>query len=130
MILRKSLIGIIESMGLLLHFFSQKSRISVYFLILFFLFSCSEKYIHKPTDVEIHFRVDRNMFPLSWCNDEIHPHAESLSKGLRIETMDILKEAFDKYPVNVLKQNLRKIYILNELSFYGINYGGTNTYNV
>lgn len=117
-------------MNFLLHLFLQKSGISVYFLLLFFLFSCSEKYIHKPTGIEIHFRVDRNMFPLSWCNDEIHPHAQSLSKGLRTETMDILKDAFNKYPVSVLSQNLKKIYILNELSFYGINYGGTNTHNV
>ncbi len=105
-------------------------RNSVYLLLIFFLFSCNEKYIHKPTGVAVHFRVDRNMFPFSWRTGEIHPYAKSLPKGLRYEALDIINDAFRKYPVPVLQQNLKKIYVLNELSFYGINYGGTNTHNV
>ena len=103
----------------------RRNRFFLIFLILFV--ACGEKYIHKSTKVEVHFSVDRNMFPYSWRNHEIDPHARSLPLSLRHEAMDIIQEAFDKYPVHVIRENLKKIYVLNELKFYGVNYGGTNT---
>ena len=102
-------------------------RNSIYFLFFLFFISCGEKYIHKPTRVEVHFKVEQNMFPGHWRTEEIKPYAKSLSRSLRFEAMDIIQEAFDKYPLPVIQKSLKKIYVLDDLRFYGLNYGGTSS---
>jgi hypothetical protein len=102
------------------------TRSSIFFFIFLLFASCGDKHIHQATGVEVHFRIDMKMFPLYWLNDEIKPHAESLPIMYRYSATNIIKTAFGKYPITLLHKNLRKVYVLRELNFYGVNYGGTN----
>jgi len=105
-------------------------RNSIYILFLFLIVSCENFYNHQKTGIEVCFKVNHNMFPASWLNSEIHPHAKSLPVIIRPEAKKIILNAFHKYPKSILYKNLEKVYLLKELKFYGVEYGGTNTHNV
>ena len=106
-----------------------KTRSSIFIFLLLLFVSCGDKHVHEATGIEVHFRVDMRMFPLYWLNDEVKPHAESLPIIYRYKAMGIIRNALDKYPKTILRENLRKVYVLKELNFYGVNYGGTNSLN-
>lgn len=106
----------------------RKSNIVLLFL--FFLVSCGDNYLQKQTGIKVCFKTDKLMFPLSWLNNEIKPHAKSLPLNLRPEAKRMIIKAFEKYPKEILYKNLEKVYILEELNFYGVDYGGTNTNDI
>lgn len=71
------------------------------------------------------------MFPESWRGGEINGYAESLKESEYKRSKRIIIKALDKYPPEVLQNNLFDVYILNDLEFYNTKYGGTNSnYNV
>ena len=72
------------------------------------------------------FTADGNIFPSSWYGSGIDAKAESLSAGEIERSKRIIITALDKYPTQLLKNNLKSVYVLKSMSFYGVNYGGTN----
>jgi hypothetical protein len=73
------------------------------------------------------FIADGNIFPSSWYGSGIDAKAESLSAGEVERSKSIMITALDKYPTLLLKNNLKNVYVLKSMSFYGVNYGGTNS---
>lgn len=71
-----------------------------------------------------------DMFPKDWMVDESHPKTENLRLEEYTRTKSILNHALNKYPVSLLKINLKKIYVLSYLEFYDMEYGGTYYDNV
>lgn len=69
------------------------------------------------------------MFPYSWYSGDINGKAVSLDSSEILRSTEIVKKALLKYPVEVIKKNLDKIYIMKSLEFFGVIYGGTNTKN-
>lgn len=69
---------------------------------------------------------ENHIFPDSWYKDEINPKGESLKPEEIERSMEIVIRALKKYPEVILENNLKKIYVLNYLEFYGVPYGGTN----
>jgi hypothetical protein len=67
------------------------------------------------------------MFPASWKRGEVRAFAESLDLTEVERSRDILRRAMDKYPDAVLQSNLRRVFVLGRLTFYGLPYGGTNS---
>lgn len=103
-----------------------------FFLLLIlhaWLATAQSSYIHKNSGVFISFVTDDEMFPESWRGGEINGHATSMNVSEYKRTKKIIHKALSKYPPNVLL-NLKKIYFLNSLDFYGVNYGGTNSTDV
>jgi len=80
--------------------------------------------------IVILFDTEPQMFPPSWYSAQVSAHAVSLQDNYRKEAKDILNKAIEKYPEEVLFHNLRKVYILESLHFFGVPYGGTNTKNI
>ena len=93
-------------------------------------FSYSQPHFYHPNSgVKISFGLNDNMFPKSWTEGDINGQAKALSPKEYKRSKRIIIEALDKYPVEILKQNLSEVYILNSLMFYNQVYGGTNSNN-
>lgn len=97
--------------------------------VIFFLFiSCGyfqSSYVHYPSGVTVSFVAEPNMFPEDWMGDESNPKTENLSPYQYLRTKHIINNALSKYPVSLLQINLKKIFVLSHLEFYGMEYGGT-----
>lgn len=104
-----------------------------YRLLLLFLFlqpnvfSQSRSYTDSLTGIVFIFNTESNMFPSSWNHGKIKGKAVSLDTAEFDRTIKVLKTALRKYPAQLLEKTLEKIYVMNSLNFYGVNYGGTNT---
>lgn len=71
--------------------------------------------------------VDSDMFPSSWTSGDINATAASLEPAEAPRSLEIIRKAMERYPADLLKRNLRRVYITSRLSFYGLPYGGTNS---
>ncbi len=86
--------------------------------------------VDKRTGVSISFSADGDIFPSSWTNAIINAKGKSLSESEFARSEKIVLQALSKYPVDVIKNNLKTIYILNSLEFYRQPYGGTSSNNI
>ncbi len=77
--------------------------------------------------VKIIFVVEPKMFPSSWYDSPIDGQAESLHPDEYDRSMEIVKKAMSKYPEGFLEKHIETIYVVDQLSFYGVGYGGTNS---
>ena len=73
------------------------------------------------------YTADEDTFPAEWYSAEINAKAESLSEGEIERSERIILIALNKYPLEVLKDNLKGVYILKSMNFFGADYGGTNS---
>jgi len=74
---------------------------------------------------EIIFTAEKDIFPDEWYDPEIYAKAESLSEGEIERSKNIIMATLDKYPIGVLKDNLKSVYVLKSMNFFGVDYGGT-----
>lgn len=77
--------------------------------------------------VPVATQVKKGMFPSSWTVREISASASSLPPEEVPRSLTALDRAMDKYPVSLLQRNLKRVYVLSRLAFYGVPYGGTNS---
>ncbi len=80
----------------------------------------------KP-DIPIRTAVEDDMFPESWRGGDAKASAESLPAFEKARSIRLVEMAFTKYPKEVLQPNLKRVYILRTMSFFGMTYGGTNS---
>jgi hypothetical protein len=106
-------------------------RIPVYILLVLILsVNASRAYTDARTGIAIEFVEEENMFPESWYEGEINGKAESLDPSEYTRTQSILDKALKKYPITFLQNNLKKIYVMKAVKFFGQVYGGTNSNDV
>lgn len=86
--------------------------------------------LRVETPVPILTRIDTEMFPESWVAGPARANAISLPDHEKSRSQRIVIFALGKYPEEVLKKNLRKVYVVESLEFYGLAYGGTNSNDV
>jgi hypothetical protein len=104
-----------------------------FFLILLLFFytldhlSGQSDFIDERTGTEIHFTVSENIFPDYWNSWKINARAVELSPTEYSRVQKIITRALVKYPVHVVKENLKRIYVFNNLNFYSLPYGGTSS---
>ena len=67
------------------------------------------------------------MFPNSWYESPIDGNAKSLHPDRYEHSFSIINKAMSKYPKGFLENYIKKVYVLDELNFYGVSYGGTNS---
>lgn len=89
-----------------------------------------EKIIDERTGTEIIFSSAGKIFPESWYSEKIHARGVSLDPDEYSRSGKIVKQALLKYPINVIKKNLKKIYVLKDIDFYGQSFGGTNSTDI
>src|ERR1700741_38275 len=104
-------------------------------LLLFFLFVVpwsvfSQSVTDPRTGIAIVFTEEENMFPASWYGDEISGKGLSLDTAEYARSEKMILKALSKYPVKVITNNLKKIYVLHSIQFYAQTFGGTNSNDV
>jgi hypothetical protein len=77
--------------------------------------------------VPVYTAARPGMFPAAWNQREISPIASSLEPEEVTRSFNIIDRAMEKYPDSLLKRNLKRVYVVRRLSFYGVPYGGTNS---
>src|SRR5688572_1487339 len=90
------------------------------------LFAQSE-YIDARTGITISFNTDQEMYPESWREGSVKGEATPLVTTEYDRSKNIVLKALEKYPKDVLTKHVKKIYVLNDIHFYGVRYGGTNS---
>lgn len=79
------------------------------------------------TGVVVNCELDATLFPESWQIEPIKGEAVRLpDTEVKRATADVL-EALSRYPEAVLKKNLKAVYVAQEIKFYGLPYGATNS---
>jgi Tol biopolymer transport system component len=79
------------------------------------------------TNVPIISVTDENMFPQRWLSSPIEARATRLSKKELKRSIYILDVAMSKYPILLLRENIKAIYLLNSLTLYGIAADASNS---
>ena len=81
------------------------------------------------TDLDSETRIvlgmEAAMFPSHWLGGDIKAKAEPLSKSEKARSQRIVKRALGKYPADVLRNNLKNVYVVGDLSFLGISASGS-----
>lgn len=90
-------------------------------------YSINAQVLNEKTGVLIYYKIGEETFPDSWKTDEINAKGISLDTIEIERSMKIIKNALAKYPRELIKSNLKKIYILKMIEFYGQEFGGTNS---
>ena len=78
-----------------------------------------------PAGTSIYYQVDKKIFPCKWRNNRTRPEFSSIDAKDIPGMQAILNTALDKYPENVLRKNLKRIYVLKTMFFFGLEFGGT-----
>lgn len=81
--------------------------------------------IDKRTGIKVYFEVGDDTFPESWKTKEINAKAVDLVSDEKLRSIKVLRVALAKYPKDVLSKNIKKIYVLKSIEFFGLIYGGT-----
>jgi hypothetical protein len=69
------------------------------------------------------------MFPSKWLEPPINVKVKPLSANEFKRSRRIILDALEKYPEEVVRDNLKEVYALKYLEFYDIEAGGTNSRN-
>lgn len=79
----------------------------------------------KP--VKIVTGTGAEIFPESWRSGKVEASGEALPEERRMEAVGVMIAALGKYPVEVLQEHLRLLYLLSELRYRGVVTSGTNS---
>ena len=106
----------------------MKSIILLLVVLFCSLVSCGQKKItNEKTEVNIIFKAEGNIFPDSWHSKKINAKGISLDSKEYERSEKIIKTALKKYPDNLIRANLKNVYVLKNIVFYGQSFGGTNS---
>lgn len=81
----------------------------------------------ERTGIPISFTTDEYMYPESWRGGKINAQATPLNEVEYDRSKLIILKALEKYPTEVLTKHVKKVYVLDDIQFYGIRFGGTNS---
>ncbi|MEL7496479.1 MAG: hypothetical protein AAFN77_02635 [Planctomycetota bacterium] len=104
-------------------------------LVTLVLFSstCCRSVVAQPTTtvldepVKVSRSAEKEIFPKSWRTSRINANADPIDSEEVERTKQILNSAFNKYPKKVLSANLKTVFILRRLRFFGVSASGTNS---
>lgn len=83
------------------------------------------RYIEPRTGVEIIWVTEANMFPRKWTSSPINLRAKNLSKSEIKRHLNLIEKALAKYPTNLIKKHLTKIYLVGGLTVFEHEIAGT-----
>ncbi len=81
----------------------------------------------ERTGVIICFSSAGKIFPTSWYSSKINAKGVSLSRSEYSRSKNIIFSALSKYPPSVIENNLKTVYVLKNIEFFGQSFGGTNS---
>ncbi|MEO7312505.1 MAG: hypothetical protein ABIX01_19120 [Chitinophagaceae bacterium] len=77
--------------------------------------------------VKVVFTYSKNIFPTDWQGGTINASGEGMNASEIVRTKKVLTVALSKYPEALMVANLKAVFFLKDMSFYGVGYGGTNS---
>ncbi|MFT5778390.1 MAG: hypothetical protein ACI837_001346 [Crocinitomicaceae bacterium] len=83
--------------------------------------------VDKSTGVKIIFTAEGKIFPDSWYSAKVKAKGISLDTSEYTRSEKMITAVLKKYPINLIKSNLKVIYILKKITFYDQSFGGTNS---
>lgn len=81
-----------------------------------------------PAEPEIKNVLLSNDLPKSWMEEPINASWTPVSPERWTEAQPTIREAFARYKPEFLAKQLRRVYVVESMSFYGQGYGGTYLY--
>ena len=125
---------------------SKTNFIFILCLLFFQISGCDEHLTEEPEEdtveekqvskrktmygIEFIAETEKNMFPQSWQDAPIKAEGVPMTKNKEIaRSMKVMPKAASIYPKGFLAKSLKKVYLLKEIKFYGLSYGGTNDAN-
>ena len=108
----------------------KKRAIFILFTIIIPTVSTANRgyYIDNKTGVRIVWALEDDMFPRSWLSARINAQAEPLSEKEIDRSIAIVTKSLRKYPTKLIKSNLKVVYVVHRLKFFGVSAAGTNCY--
>lgn len=95
-------------------------------LLFFVLTACTQNnFVDTPSGVKVIYDYSDNIYPEHWLKGDIAGTGQSLKSSEYDRSKIIITKALRKYPNTVLSKNLTHVYVLNQIHFFGVNYGGT-----
>ena len=90
------------------------------------LFSAwSHEYRDPASGVRVICGTEPGMFPSHWVRGRIRGKATALQRVKAMRMLRLIKQELKKYPVAFLRHHLKRVYILKNIYFFGLSYGGT-----
>jgi hypothetical protein len=84
--------------------------------------------IRKEYRVVVHVRYDSdNFFPSEWKEAPPSANGSQIDPDQARRITRLIPGILSMYPPELVARNLRDIYLLESMSFYGLPYGGTNS---
>lgn len=83
--------------------------------------------IENEYDIEIHYNYNaKTYFPSRWLKAPISARGKQLPAQEVARVLPKIQQFLSVYPKRVLCENLKSIYLLSELEFYGKRFGASN----
>ena len=112
-----------------MHNMDKMKRLLLLFICFISIYANSQG-TDERTGIQIFFKIDKEAFPKSWETEEISAKGTSLDKIEIDRSLKVIIKALSKYPIELVKENIAKIYILKSIEFYGQEFGATNSNDV
>jgi len=77
--------------------------------------------------VKVVFNYSVYNFPEDWRNDRIDAQGQQIAAEEIQRSKQIAARALNKYSTSLLNYNLKAVYFLKSMQFFGVGYGGTNS---
>jgi len=85
------------------------------------------EHVHAPSGVRLVFGKEAGMYPADWLAPPISGKASDPPADQVGRSQTLMLRALEKYPAELLRRELKAVYLLGQLEFYGVSYGGTNS---
>ena len=84
--------------------------------------------IEAEYGVAVLYKYDREkFFPASWLKKPVDGHGGQIDTKELTRLSRIIETFVSRYPKQVIKENLQRIYLVSDLQFFGKSYGATYT---
>src|ERR1043165_9288611 len=77
--------------------------------------------------VKVVFNYSIENFPEDWRNDRIDAQGQQIAIEEIARSKQVAVKALNKYNISLLADNLKGLYFLKSMKFFGVGFGGTNS---
>jgi hypothetical protein len=83
--------------------------------------------VYSKYGIKVHYEYDReNFFPQAWRAEPINAAGVPINQHEAHRVIRQIDTFLASFPLEFIKRNLKNIYLLNDMTFYGKPYGKTN----
>jgi hypothetical protein len=77
--------------------------------------------------VKVVFEYSADIFPDDWRNERIDAQGQQIATEEIARSKQVAIKALNKYSSTLLDYNLKALYFLKSMKFFGVSFGGTNS---